>query len=341
MTGVTRVSKESLFSGVNNLKVVTVTSKLYSTCFGFTENEVFLAMDEYGLKEKDKVKRWYDGFIFGDIKDIYNPWSIIGYLSEHSFETYWAQTSSNALVGQLIANSSVKIKEETKNLLQGKSITVNFDEQIVFSQLNKKSGAIWSLLMAAGYVKPLRFNREIGEYEIALTNYEVQILIDTIISEWFNNDNSDGEEFRKALLKNDIETMNKTMADIAENTFSFFDTGKNEPERFYHAFVLGMIVDFRGRYEIVSNRESGLGRCDVMLIPLRDSDHGIVIEFKTRDAKKEKYLKTTCNNALKQIKKMRYASTLQSRGIAKDDIYFYGFGFDGKEVMIAGGINTD
>ncbi len=341
MTGVTRVSKESLFSGVNNLKVVTVTSKIYSTCFGFTENEVFLAMDEYGLKEKDKVKRWYDGFIFGDIKDIYNPWSIIGYLSEHSFETYWAQTSSNALVGQLIANSSVKIKEEAKNLLQGKSITVNFDEQIVFSQLNKKSGAIWSLLMAAGYVKPLRFNREIGEYEIALTNFEVQMLIDTIISEWFNNDNADGEEFRKALLKNDIETMNKTMADIAENTFSFFDTGKNEPERFYHAFVLGMIVDFRGRYEIVSNRESGLGCCDVMLIPLRDGDHGIVIEFKTRDTKKEKYLKTTCNNALKQIKKMRYSSTLQSRGIAKEDIYLYGFGFDGKEVMIAGGINTD
>ena len=195
--------------------------------------------------------------------------------------------------------------------------------------------------MAAGYVKPLRFNREIGEYEIALTNFEVQMLIDTIISEWFNNDNADGEEFRKALLKNDIETMNKTMTDIAENTFSFFDTGKNEPERFYHAFVLGMIVDFRGRYEIVSNRESGLGRCDVMLIPLRDGDHGIVIEFKTRDAKKEKYLKTTCNNALKQIKKMRYASTLQSRGIAKEDIYLYGFGFDGKEVMIAGGINTD
>ena len=339
MTGITRVSKESLFSGMNNLRVVTVTSKLYSTYFGFTEEEVFNAMDEYDLKEKEKVKYWYDGFIFGGIKDIYNPWSIINYLSEHSFEAYWAQTSSNALVGKLVASSSVKIKEQTKELLQGRSINVKFDEQIVFSQLNRSSGAIWSLLMATGYVKPLSFNREIGEYKIALTNYEVQMLMDRIISDWFNNDNFDGEEFRKSLLNNDVEKMNEAMSDIAENTFSFFDTGKKEPERFYHAFVLGMIVDFRGRYEIVSNRESGLGRCDVMLIPINSDDRGIIIEFKTRDTKKEKTLKTTCNNALKQIKRMRYASTLQSRGVAKNAIYTYGFGFDGKEVLIAGGVN--
>lgn len=339
MTGITRVAKESLFSGVNNLRVVTVTSKLYSTCFGFTEDEVFATMDEYSLKDKEEVKRWYDGFIFGETRDVYNPWSIICYLSEHSFESYWAQTSSNALVGQLIANSSVKIKEETEALLQGKSIVVNFDEQIIFSQLNKSSGAIWSLLMASGYVKPLRFNRAKKEYEITLTNYEVKMLMDEIISAWFNNDAHDGESFRKALLSNNIEEMNKTMSDIAENTFSFFDTGNKEPERFYHAFVLGLIVDFRGRYELVSNRESGLGRCDVMLIPLHNEERGIIIEFKTRDTKKEKSLKATCNNALKQIKKMRYASTLQSRGVAKNAIYSYGFGFEGKEVLITGGLH--
>ncbi len=338
MTGVTRISKESLFSGVNNLKVVTITSKLYTNYFGFTENEVFAAMDEYGLQEKEKVKQWYDGFIFGGVQDIYNPCSIIGYLSEHSFEPYWAQTSSNVLVGQLIASSSVKIKKEAESLIQGKSITVFFDEQIVFSQLNRKPGAIWSLLMATGYVKPLYFDRETCKYEITLTNYEVRILMDDIISEWFNNDNNDGEKFRKALLSDDIEEINKIMSDIAENTFSFFDTGKKEPERFYHAFILGMIVDFRGHYEIVSNRESGLGRCDVMLIPLRDVERGIIIEFKTRDPKKEKSLKTTCNNALNQIKKMHYASTLHSRGIAKNAIYSYGFGFDGKEVLITGGL---
>ncbi|MCR5169004.1 MAG: ATP-binding protein [Desulfovibrio sp.] len=337
MTGITRVSKESLFSGLNNLKVVTITSKLYTTSFGFTEDEVFAIMDEYNLKDKEEVKRWYDGFIFGGVEDIYNPWSIIGYLSEQSFEPYWAQTSSNALVGQLIANSSVKIKEETEDLLQGKSITVNFDEQVIFSQLYKKPGAIWSLLMAAGYVKPLRFDRGRGEYEITLTNYEVKMLIDTMISEWFNNDNADGEKFRKALLSNDIEIMNVIMSDIAENTFSFFDAGKKEPERFYHAFVLGLIVDFRGRYEIVSNRETGLGRCDVMLIPLHSGDRGIIIEFKTRDVVKEKTLKATCNNALKQIRKMRYASTLQARGVVKNAIFSYGFGFDGKQVLIAGG----
>ena len=195
--------------------------------------------------------------------------------------------------------------------------------------------------MASGYVKPLRFDREIGEYEIILTNYEVKKEIEKIISYWFNNSNADGDIFRKALLTNNIEKMNETLSNIAENTFSFFDTGKKEPERFYHAFVLGMIVDFRGRYEIVSNRESGFGRCDIVMIPLCKGERGIIIEFKTRESKKERSLKTTCATALKQIKKMHYASMLKARGVDKNDIYSYGFGFDGKEVLITGESNKE
>ena len=341
ITGITRISKESIFSGMNNLKVVTVTSNLYANYFGFTEKEVFDAMDEYGLKEKEKVKRWYDGFIFGNVKDIYNPWSIIGYLCERNFGSYWVNSGSKNMVSKLIASSSSSVKEQTEDLIQGKSIVVQFDENFDFSQLHINSGAIWSLLMASGYVKPLRFDREIGEYEIILTNYEVQKEIEKIISYWFNNSNADGDVFRKALLTNNIEKMNETLSNIAENTFSFFDTGKKEPERFYHAFVLGMIVDFRGRYEIVSNRESGFGRCDIVMIPLCKGERGIIIEFKTRESKKERSLKTTCATALKQIKKMHYASMLKARGVDKNDIYSYGFGFDGKEVLITGESNKE
>ena len=337
MTGITRVSKESLFSDLNNLKVVTTTSKLYADCFGFTEDEVFAAMDEYGLTGKDEVKRWYDGFIFGETKGIYNPWSIIGYLSEHQFAPYWAQTSSNAMVGQLIGPAKATVKMQTEDLLQGKSIAVAFDEQIVFSQLYDRKDAIWSFLMASGYVKPLNFNLEKSSYELALVNFEVKTIIENLVSNWFNNVNINGSEFRKALLSGDLDSMNTYMSEIAENTFSFFDTGGKEPERFYHAFVLGLIVDLKERYEIVSNRESGLGRCDVVLFPLRKGDRGIVIEFKTRLPRKEKSLEDTCASALGQIADKRYADALAVRGAARDAIYAYGFGFEGKQVLIRGG----
>ena len=337
MTGITRVSKESLFSDLNNIKVVTTTSKLYADCFGFTEDEVFAAMDEYGLTEKDEVKRWYDGFSFGETKGIYNPWSIIGYLSERCFAPYWAQTSSNAMVGQLIGPAEATVKMQTEDLLRGKSIAVNLDEQIVFSQLYDKKDAIWSFLMAAGYVKPLSFNLENGSYELALVNFEVKRIIESLVSDWFNNRNVRGVEFRNALLTDDLDSMNMYMSEIAENTFSFFDTGGKEPERFYHAFVLGLIVDLKGRYEIVSNRESGLGRCDVMLFPLCKGDRGIVIEFKTRILRQEKSLEDTCASALEQIAEKRYADALAARGAARGAIYAYGFGFKGKQVLIRGG----
>jgi hypothetical protein len=337
MTGITRVSKESLFSDLNNLEVVSTTSELYEDCFGFTEDEVFAAMDEYGLADRDEVRRWYDGFIFGTAKGIYNPWSIIGYLKHRRFASYWAQTSSNAMVGQIIGSAEREVKEQAEDLLQGKSIAVHLDEQIVFSQLHDKEGAVWSFLMAAGYVKPLRFDPASGMYELALVNREVLSIMEDLVSGWFNGPRACGGDFRKALLAGDLDDMNELMSDIAENTFSFFDTGGRKPERFYHAFVLGLIVDLKGRYEIVSNRESGLGRCDVMLFPLRKGDRGIVIEFKTRLPRKEKSLEDTCASALGQIADKRYADALAVRGAARDAIYAYGFGFEGKQVLIRGG----
>ena len=337
MTGITRISKESLFSDLNNLEVVTTTSERYADCFGFTEDEVFAAMDEYGLADRDEVRRWYDGFIFGTTKGIYNPWSIIGYLKHRRFASYWAQTSSNAMVGQIIGSAEREVKEQAEDLLQGKSIAVHLDEQIVYSQLHDKEGAVWSFLMAAGYVKPLRFDPASGMYELALVNREVLSIMEDLVSGWFNGPRACGGDFRKALLAGELDDMNDLMSDIAENTFSFFDTGGRKPERFYHAFVLGLIVDLKGRYEIVSNRESGLGRCDVMLFPLRKGDRGIVIEFKTMRPRKEKSLEDTCASALRQIADKRYADALAARGVARNAIYAYGFGFRGKEVLITGG----
>ena len=345
ITGITRVAKESIFSDMNNLNVVGITSELYSDCFGFTEEEVFLAMDEYGLKEKNKVKEWYDGFIFGKQKEIYNPWSIVNYLSEKKFSTYWANTSSNAFVGELIANGDEIVKEETERLLHGKSIITKLDEQIIFHELYTKEGAIWSLLMAAGYVKPLSFNYETGMYEIILTNLESKKILEKRISEWFGEARISKNNFVKALLYNNLEEMNDWINDITKKVFSFFDTtpsGSKEerPENFYHAFILGLIVDLK-QYEIRSNSESGYGRYDVMLIPKNRLDHGIVIEFKTYRPKKEADLTVTCNNALKQIYEKEYIVQLKSKGVSVNNIYVYGFAFKGKYVQILGGKYTE
>lgn len=338
LTGITRVGKESLFSDLNNLQVVSTTSTLYTDCFGFTEEEVFAVMDEYGLAARQEVRLWYDGFIFGKTKGIYNPWSIIGYLKNQAFAPYWAQTSSNALVGQLIAKAPKTVKDECSALICGKSIVTSMDEQVVFSQLSGKKSAIWSLLMASGYVKPLSFRSETNEYELALTNHEVHIILEGLISDWFNNNYVDSGLFGQALLTDDLETMNETLREIAENTFSFFDTGGKNTENFYHAFVLGLIVNLKNVYDIYSNRESGLGRYDICMIPKNIHERGIIIEFKTMKPKKEKDLKETCANALQQIQDKKYFTILKERGVASHSIYTYGFAFHGKEVLICGGL---
>ena len=341
MTGITRVSKESLFSDLNNLRVVTVTSPLYSDCFGFTEEEVFAAMDEYGLTDKAGVKAWYDGFIFGKAKDIYNPWSVIGYLSERRLLPYWAGTSSNAMVGELIGTGDALIKEQAEILLKGGSVRVAFDEQIVFSQLRDAPGAIWSFLLAAGYVKVLEHDDAESEYEIALTNHEVTITLERLIGAWFNKTSLSrySAEFRRALIAGDLISLNQMLNIIAGETFSWFDVTGREPERFYHGFVLGLLVDLKKRYALESNRESGFGRYDIMLIPLdKAADPGIIIEFKTlNSARGEKELGDAAAAALAQIRERNYAAELLSRGIPSERIHAYGIAFQGKQCLVAGG----
>ena len=347
MTGITRVSKESIFSDLNNLKVVTTTSNEYATAFGFTENEVFDALEEFGLSdEKMKVKYWYDGFIFGDYKDIYNPWSILNLLDTRQFTTYWANTSTNSLVGKLIREGSRRVKECFEALLKGESIFSPIDEQIVYNQLDDNEDAIWSLLLASGYLKVLSHESEgdvelweEADYELTLTNYEVERMFKKMVRGWFAEVKGDYNDFVKSLLSNDIKAMNAYMNRVALSTFSYFDTGKrpslDQPERFYHGFVLGLIVDLQDRYIITSNGESGFGRYDVMLEPKKpQEDDAIILEFKVYDEEDEADLKATVKSALVQIEEKQYAAQLIARGIPKERIRSYGFAFEGKKVLI-------
>ena len=347
MTGITRVSKESVFSDLNNLSVITTTSERYADCFGFTEAEVFASLEQFGLiEQKEEVKRWYDGFTFGSKRDIYNPWSITNFLREKTFMAYWAATSGNALINKLIRTASAEIKEGMEDLLQGREIVVTFDEQIVFDQLDHVQNAIWSLLVASGYlrVEQVEYRGAWRKpwYHLMITNLETMGMFSDMFSGWFENSGTNYNAFIEALLKGNIKEMNAYMNDVALTTFSSFDTGnhsseRTQPERFYHGFVLGLLVELRDAYLIQSNRESGLGRYDVMLIPQTPEFDGIILEFKVREAEEEASLGDTVQAALKQIQEKQYDRELIAHGVPEERIRCYGFAFEGKRVLIGAG----
>ena len=350
MTGITRVSKESVFSDLNNMTVITTTSNRYADCFGFTEEEVFASLDDFGMGDKKElVKQWYDGFTFGEHRDIYNPWSIINCLDKKKIALYWAESSSNGLINSLVKTGSSYIKMMMETLLKGETIDVPIDEQIVFSQLDYSEDAVWSLMLASGYLKVISSDKLTGDrtksvmYKLALTNFEIKLMFEDMILHWFSPAKNETNEFIKALICGDIESMNAYMNKVALKTISYFDTGNvpsdEEPERFFHGFVLGLMVDQSENYIITSNRESGFGRYDIMLEPKDKQTQkypGIVIEFKVINPRKENSLEETVEAALKQIEDRNYDTELINRGVNKENIHHYGFAFKSKEVLIDG-----
>lgn len=279
LTGVTRASKESVFSDLNNLVVVTTTSDRYSTCFGFTEQEVYAALDSFNLGEqKDNVKKWYDGFTFGRHKDIYNPWSITNYLKEQKLIPYWALTSSNSMISRLIQSASIDMKMDMETL--------------------------------------------------------------SMFTGWFADKSTNYSSFVKAFISGNVKEINIYMNDVALSTISNFDSGMHpssvsEPERFYHGLVLGLLSELYDTYEVKSNRESGYGRYDVMVIPKTDKQKdAMILEFKVCDIETEGTLEDTAEAALQQIKERQYDAELIARGIDRKHIRHYGFAFRGKKVLI-------
>ena len=340
MTGITRVSKESIFSDLNHLEVVTTTSDKYATAFGFTEEEVFKVLEEYGLgTEKQDVKEWYNGFTFGEHTDLYNPWSILNFLDKKKYDAYWANTSSNRLVSKLLREGNRRIKTELETLLNRESIQCAIEEQLVYSALDENETAIWSLLLASGYLKVVekeetKIAGKRKKYTLALTNGEVFDMFVGMVHDWFGKTESSYHDFIKAMLRGNIKEMNIYMNYMTKNIFSYFDTGTKEPERFYHGFVLGLFVELMEDYFLTSNRESGYGRYDIMLEPKDKTKEAFLMEFKVYDGDDEESLKDTVESALKQIEEKQYETVLLAKGFAREQIRKYGFAFQGKKVLI-------
>ena len=340
ITGVTRISKNSLFSDLNNLEVDTVTCDAYSDCFGFTEQEV---MDAFKCQDIDTirdVKAMYDGFTIGRHQDIYNPWSICNYMRQRELIGYWVNTSSNKLVGDIIRRHPVESKYEIERLMAGEKVHKRINEGITFQYLEGDENSLWSLLLAVGYIKAENIVRSVEgiECDVSVTNYEVMAMFKTEILGMFHNGWSAYGRFAEALLAHKMELMNEYLQTITYTSISYFDVAdgpkERTPENFYHGLVLGLIVSLRDRYRIVSNRESGRGRYDSAMYPLQENTDAFIMEFKVQDRKKETNLEQTAKNALQQIVDKNYEADLLAAGVPAERIYKLGFAFAGKDVLV-------
>ncbi len=335
LTGVSRVAKESIFSGANNFRVFTILDNEFAEDFGITEQEMDKIIKDFDIRDdKEEIKKWYDGYKIGDKEGIYNPWSILNYLTDKRLMPYWVNTSSNDLIKLILKNSST-IKEKIETLLRGEEITVPINFETIIVGIEENEDNIWGLLLGTGYLKITEVvNLAESIYKVKLPNYEIKNLFEGIIRDWFSN-KVIGNDLRSIL--NDLVTLNmyefeRKFIVLVRQMFSFMDVGENTAENFYHAFVLGMLVGLKETYYVNSNRESGFGRYDIMLEPKDKNGNSFVIEFKVLDDLSEITIEQTIENAKKQIIDKKYEENLIERGFK--NITKMVFAFKGKEVKM-------
>jgi hypothetical protein len=340
ITGILRIAKESIFSGLNNLNVCTLLSPEYSDKFGLTESEVKKILEYYKITESvetvDKVKKWYDGYATLKVANLYNPWSIINFVAKDNiFSDYWINTSSNDIVKDLVQAGGASLKIEFEKLLSSQTTTQEINETIVFQSLKSNTNTVWNFLLATGYLTFRRtwLDETRLKAELAIPNLEVKHFYETTILNWFlhESEGSDYTQMLARLTSGDVSEFKKIFKNLVLNCLSYFDASGKMQEKFYHALVLGMLVSLGKTHQIKSNRESGYGRYDIMLIPIDINKYGIVIEFKKVDPEDET-LETAADKALKQIEDKNYTAELESLGIKK--ILKLGIAFEGKKVLI-------
>lgn len=336
LTGILRVAKESIFSGLNNISTFTILNEAFSDKFGLLESEVIELLANYGLSEKlSDIKKWYNGYRIGPCTDIYNPWSVLNCIANKgALAPYWVNTSDNALMKQLISQGTAAFKADIEQLLKDETIEKKIEDGIVFSQLHQSPNAIWSLLLYSGYLTLDEAPSYGTPCRLRIPNVEVGELYKSMVLDWFEQSIHE-DNYRMlldSLISGDIDTFSQIFQEFMLSSVSVFDVPSEESEKIYHGFVLGMLIGLRDRYEVKSNRESGFGRYDVMLIPKNRSDLGIIMEFKKVGRFEKITLEAAVESALKQIEEKRYAQELIDRGVKR--ILYLGFGFEGKQILI-------
>ena len=338
LTGILRVARESIFSGLNNLDVYSILKEGYSDKFGFTEVEIEKMLNDFNIvEEKDEFKRWYNGYLFGNTV-IYNPWSTLSYLKDKNeyFMPYWVNTSENKIIKTILSKGSDGLKKSFEELLKGNTIETTIDENIIMADIEANENNVWSFLLLSGYLKVVNKIRKEDEiyYKVAIPNVEVKHMYNKIIKDWASESyvSSEYNEMLKALINFDYEVFEEIFIDYVEKSLSYFDVSGEEPERVYHSFVLGMLVALNNTHYVLSNRESGYGRYDVMVIPKDITKPGIIIEFKRARKNNKKTIEQLIEEAKTQIEDKKYETELLSRGIT--DIKKLVIVFKGKEVSV-------
>ena len=336
ITGILRVSKESIFSGLNNIDVDTLLDRPMCTAFGFTQVDVDTLLDSYSLgDQKSEVKHWYNGYLFGN-EVVYNPWSVLNYINKGGvFAPYWVNTGSDVLLRHLIAEGPSQVRKGIETLVQGGSLCSVINDKLAFPDLLSSASNIWSFMLFSGYLKASEGRMtpdHLMSYTLGVPNTEVSTVFSTIIRGWINDGpvkNDRLEMMLQALDENDIEAFEEILNEFVVNTLSYYDTNGRDPEKVYQAFLLGMLVS-HGSYKVSSNRESGLGRYDILMCPVDVSRRGYIMELKR--LRMSSTVETTLDTALQQIKDKRYAATLHAAGVR--DILEMAITFDGKRVWV-------